>query len=140
MKAVILPPGWNPFQTFLMTAAVMGGISGLFARNETSQVAARILPYWILCIWYTGLVIGGILSLIGMFVNIKNRLLVKIAGISLLGGVGTGYTTLIGIAGGRYFTYTVLITAAFSLACIIRVIQLTKILHNPDKSQEVIVE
>lgn len=137
---MILPQGWNPFQTFLMSAAVLAGITGLFAKNESSQLVSRILPYWILSIWYSGLVIGGALALIGMFFSVKYRLLIKIAGISLLGGVGTGYTFIVAVAGHRPFAYPVLITGAFSLACIIRVIQLTKVLHNPDKSQEVIVE
>lgn len=139
MKTVIQPPGWNPFQTFMLGASVAGGISGLFARNETSSAVAASIPYWILCIWYTGLMVGGILGLVGMFINFRLRVHVKIAGIGLLGGISLGYSLLIAGISGRPLAYPVIITFAFSLACITRTIQLIKILQTPSRSQEVIV-
>lgn len=140
VKTVIQPPGWNPFQTFLMSAAVISGIFNLFSKGNNSQLLVRNLPLWIVYTWYAGITIGGTLALIGMHINFRQRLLVKIIGLSMLGSISSGYCVLVAIASGRPFSYPMLITAAFAAACIIRTTQLLKILRNPHKSQEVIVQ
>ena len=138
MKTVIQPIGWNPFESYLLGAALAAGLSGIFARGETSQVILRELPLWVLYIWYLGLVAGAILGLIGVHVNTRWKLHLELTGVGILGGISTGYSILIAIVSNSPFAYSVIITAAFSLACFARTIQIVKVLRKLDKLQEVI--
>lgn len=137
MKTIIQATSWNPFESYLLGAAFAAGLSGLFAKNETSQVVLDKLPIWVLYTWYLGLVIGAVLGLIGVHINVKLKLHLELTGIGILGGISAGYSVLIAIASNRPFAYSVFITLAFSLACFARTVQLIKTLRKLDKLQEV---
>lgn len=139
MKTVIQPTGWNPFESYIVGAALAAGVSGLVLRGKTSQAVMRELPNWVLHIWYIGLIVGAVLTLIGIHINFRFRLHAELTGVGILGGISAGYSSLIAVAGSSPFAYSVLITAAFSLACFVRTIQLIRILQKLAKVQEVML-
>lgn len=138
MKMFVQSPGWNPFQTVFMIAAVMAGGAGLFARTETSQ-AVKVLPSIVLTVWYIGLFVGGLGALVGLHLNIPHRLTIKIASLGLLAGITWAYSlALIFAPGVKSFAYSIVVTIAFAAACTIRIFQLLKVIHNPEQSSEVV--
>jgi hypothetical protein len=137
MKTVIQTTGWNPFQSYLLVATSASGITGLFFRNESSRVVSNVLPSWILYVWYTGLVLGSVLALIGTHINLKSKLQLEMAGVGILGSISTGYAIVLSFAGGR-LSYSVFLIVAFSAACLVRTWQIYRLLQKLNSMQEVI--
>lgn len=134
MKRIIQIDTWNPFETYLLVAAFVGGIAGLLYRDETSPTVASVLPDWVLCTWYAGLTLGALLGIVGVHVRFTYKLQVEMVGISILGGISLGYAVTISIGGGRAFAYSVILVVFFSFACISRLIQLFKKIRKLEKT------
>lgn len=137
VRTVIQSSGWNPFQTYLLVASLLAGVSGLFFPNESSQAITRVVPYSVLVVWYIGLIVGSIATLIGSHFKLQARIQVEIMGLSLLTFVTFGYSTLISVISGRPFSYSILLTEFFCLACIAKLAQLLGKLKKLNQGSEV---
>jgi hypothetical protein len=137
MKRVIQTSDWNPFQTYMLVASLVAGVFGVFFPRESSRVVSDAVPEWVLLLWYTGLIVGAVVALIGFHARIRFKIQIEMMGVSILTFVSLGYSTLISFVSGRPFSYSVLLTVFFCLACMARSIQLYKKIKDLNKGREV---
>lgn len=137
MKRIIQIDSWNEFQTYLLIAAFLAGFFGLFFPQETSRAASVGVPWWVLLVWYTGLVVGSTLSLIGSHLRFESKIHVEIIGLSILSFVTSGYSAIISVVSNRPFSYSVLVIVFFCIACVIRMFRLYGKIKDLRKSGEV---
>ncbi|HEX3778446.1 MAG TPA: hypothetical protein VHX38_02180 [Pseudonocardiaceae bacterium] len=102
----------SPYEVMIMTAAVIGGAALLLLRQRLGTTLSTSLPAAITVILGTGLLIGGVLTLVGLALRtITGPLLERagLTGLSILLVVYSGFTLdFVGLRG--------LITAVFFLA------------------------
>lgn len=131
-RQVIVSESWNPFEIFLLIACVLGGVAGILRPDESSAVVEEALPRTIALVWYSGLTTGAVISLLGALKNI----FIERIGVTLLAGMSLGYACIVIISSPRPLAFGSIITASFSISCVLRSIQLTGILRrrNTDES------
>lgn len=115
---------WNPFQIFLMIACITSGLGGIIAPEKSSSVIAEILSRPFQIMWYTGLIIGGLVSIYGSF---RNPFVERI-GNTVLMGITAGYVIIVVGQTQRPLTVPLVITISFSLACVLRILQINRLL------------
>ncbi len=112
----------NPFQVFMFIACIFSGLSGLFIPNRFSSSFQSTLPHSIQLIWYTGLIVGGVVAFYGTLRNI----FIERIGITILTGIILGFTIVIISHASRFLNASFFLTIAFLIACVIRIIQITR--------------
>jgi ABC-type microcin C transport system permease subunit YejE len=113
----------------MMVACILSGLSGLFAPSESSAAIQRLLPKAVELGWYLGLIIGGVIGLYGL---VKN-LLVERIGMTILTSISFGYLLVLINVSPRLLTFSLFIILFFSLACLIRIIQVNRLLKREAK-------
>ena len=116
----------NPFQVFMMLACILSGFFGLFTPGESSSAIQRLLPETIQVIWYVGLLLGGILGLYGL---VRNMFIERIS-MTLLAGISIGYAFILFEISPRILTFSVFVIIFFSIACIVRIFQIRRLLKR----------
>lgn len=115
---MILRSGRSPFEIYLLAAAILTGVIGLFNPRPTG--ASAVLPLWELYTWDGGLIVGGLVALVGVCMSSPTSLLVERAGLLVLAGWSVGWAVLIGASLGMRATLSVLFVGAFGAACLTR--------------------
>jgi hypothetical protein len=88
-RALVLRSGRSPFQVLLMAACLISGVSGLLPHEQRSIIDQ--LADGRATAWYAGLIFGGIVVLVGLFLRLPTSLLVERVGLLLLTGLFIGY-------------------------------------------------
>ncbi|AHH98345.1 hypothetical protein [Kutzneria albida] len=117
-SGVIVRSGRNPFEVFLLSAAVLSGGAGLLAQASWSPAVANTLPDGLVPVWYGGLVLGGVVSVVGVLLNGLVSLLVERVGLTLLGGFAVLYVSVVLVEAGWRGTLPALFVGAFAMACV----------------------
>lgn len=119
---MILRSGRSPFEIYLLGASILTGAIGLI--NPRRAGASAVLPLWELYTWDIGLVVGGLVALVGVWMSSPAALLVERAGLSVLAGWSGGWAVLIGASIGVRATLSVLFVGAFGAACLTRTLMI----------------
>lgn len=88
-RSLILRSGSSPFEVLVMAACLISGVSGLFP-HERRGVIDQLAEGGAVA-WYIGLIVGGAVVLVGLFLRLPTSLLVERVGLLLLGGLFVGY-------------------------------------------------
>lgn len=122
-RALVLRTGRSPFQVLLMVACLISGVSGLFPHEQRGVIDQ--LAEGAAGAWYTGLIVGGSVVLVGVCMRVPTSLLVERVGLLLLTGLflayGVGVYLLLGNDQVRVGG---VITIACGVACGVRAWQI----------------
>lgn len=119
---ILVRSGRNPFEVWLLVACVVAGIVGLISPVDSASAVVKALPHWEVLCWFSGLTLGGLVGLAGVFSRGVVSLLVERVGMVILTCLTFAYSVSIvaqvGIAAGA--TLPALLTGLFSVSCAIR--------------------
>lgn len=121
---IILRSSPGPFEVMFMIAAILGGVTILATSHATA--VGRTIPVWMVAYLGLGLIVGGAMSLYGIFTKRPAGPLIERAGLLLLSILFVTYTGLILTAIGFRGATSVVFFLAFSVAAIARMRQITK--------------
>lgn len=122
-RLVFVSASRSPFEIFMLFACILSGIAGLINPHRVSVIAS-VLPLWELYIWNAGIITGGFVALIGVWKSSFASLYVERIGLTLLVGLSFMYVVAIIALSGFTFGLAVMMTAAFSIACVFRLRQI----------------
>ncbi len=122
---LLVRSGRNPFEVLMLVACVATGTVGLFEPSSTSNVITTLLPTWEVTTWYGGLAVGGLVGLVGVFLNGVLSLLVERVGLIMLTCLTLAYSTAVVTQVGIRGTLPALFTGLFAIACAIRFVYIT---------------
>jgi hypothetical protein len=131
----VLRSGRNPFQLYLLAACVLSGLAGLFAPASESAVVARSLPGWAVMAWYSALVAGATVSIVGVLTRGVGSLLIERVGLAMLAGFTMLYSGLVFVDAPRG-TFSALFLAAFAAACVGRFLQIGRDLKRAEAVEQ----
>lgn len=124
---ILIRSGRNPFEVWLLVACVVAGIVGLVVPGESASSVVKSLPYWEAVSWFSGLTLGGVVSLTGVFSRGVTSLFVERVGMAILTCLTLAYSVSIvaqvGIVRGA--TLPALLTGLFAVSCAVRFFNLT---------------
>ena len=109
----------------MLAACVATGVVGLCQPSSTSSVITSLLPAWEVTTWYAGLGVGGLVSLLGVFLGGVTSLLVERVGLIMLTCLTLAYSTAVITQVGIRGTLPALFTGLFAIACAIRFVYIT---------------
>lgn len=126
-RIFVLTESWNPFEIFLLVACILSGFTGIFAPEKASAAVQEILDSRVLqMVYYVGLAVGGCIALYGFVRN----LFIERIGITLISGIILGYLLIILSTSPRSLAQALFMTFAFFAACVVRIIQITRLLKR----------
>lgn len=114
----------TPHKIFLLVACVLAGVIGLFFPHTHAQSIEAAFHGNSLLIWYTGLLIGGVLGLAGVFRRTITGVLIEQSGMLLLAGLMLSFAVAaIAYSGVRGIVGLTILTG-FGIANIVRAWQI----------------
>jgi len=122
---VLVRSGRNPFEVLMLCACAFAGAIGLLAPNASANAVTNTLPHWEVLCWYSGLLAGGVISLVGVARGGVMSLLVERVGIILLGCLMLAYALALFAQVGVRGTLPALVTGLFAVACVVRFVYIT---------------
>lgn len=123
-SGVVLRSGRNPFEAYLLGACVLSGLAGLLTPEAQSPIV-QSLPKWEVVSWYSGLIAGGGVCLVGVSMRGLRSLLVERVGLLMLGAFAVLYSGAVFISAGPKGTFVALFIAAFAAASVARFVQIS---------------
>lgn len=120
---LVVRDGRHPFEISFFVAAVLAGAGGLL-YGRTSTALSRLLPPWEVTAWDTALLIAGLLGLVSLIAKFPFGLLVERVSLLLFGGLLM--TQGIAISVAAVLAPTGLLMTGFAVACIVRVVQISR--------------
>lgn len=129
-KPFLVSNNRNPFEIFLLVACVFGGVGGFIDPSRASSVILEAVPRYILIIWYLAIAIGGTITLVGLLGKKLIFLFLERLGLVLLTGFSLGYSIILLTHINRPLALSALITLSFSIACLVRLIQVSRELQR----------
>jgi len=117
--------GRNPFEILLLVMCATVGVVGLCQPSATSNVVTSLLPTWEVIVWYAGLAIGGLVSLLGVFLSGVVSLLIERVGLIMLTCLTLTYSTAVIAQIGIKGILPALFPALFAVACVDRFARIT---------------
>jgi uncharacterized membrane protein len=118
----------SPFEIVVLLVLVLAGTSGLVSPDASSHAVAAILPIWGQYVWYSGLIAGGSVSLVGALTNRMWALFTERGGLLTLGVLCVVYTAIvIAVAGltAAGVAFSGALTLGLGVAFFIRARQIT---------------
>jgi hypothetical protein len=122
---LLVRSGRNPFEVLMLVACVATGTVGLFQPSSTSNVIISMLPNWEVITWYSGLTLGGLVSLFGVSRSGVVSLVLERAGLVTLTCLMLAYSTAVVTQVGVRGALPALFTGLFAVACAIRFVYIT---------------
>lgn len=122
MKVLILSTR-SPFELFMLFASVLSGVNGLFNPIRASASASSVLPEWELYTWYSTLLVGGIIALIGYARKTLFSLSVERTGLILLAAMSLVYSVTL-LVNDLALAFAASFVIAFGVACVFRIRQI----------------
>jgi hypothetical protein len=120
---VVVHGGRNPFELWLLSACVLSGLAGLITPGANNSVINKLLPGWEVQAWYAGLLLIGAVALYGAA---RQKMLVERVGMAIMSALTLLYSVAVLAAAGDRAAFIALLVAAFSAACITRVVQINR--------------
>jgi hypothetical protein len=121
---ILVSSGRHPLAIFLLVACVLTGVAGLLSPVSTSPTVAHLLAPWELEAWYSGLILSGGATLVGVMATGLSSLLIERVGLVVLASLSGMYAAAIAIQGHTPLTFAAAFTGAFALGCVGRVVQI----------------
>jgi hypothetical protein len=127
-----IPPR-NPFQVFLLMLSCLVSL-GLIQGNAGSVILEEALTDRAVTSWGWALMVGSAMSLIGLWLPERFALFglaLERAGMILVGGAAAIYAYVLwdSVSDPVTVAYNLAIQIAFALACVWRMIQLTRVMR-----------
>jgi hypothetical protein len=117
--------GRNPFEVLMLIACTATGAVGLLEPTSTSNVITSLLPAWEVVTWYSGLTLGSLVSLFGVFWGGVVSLVLERAGLVMLTCLMLAYSAAVITQVGVRGALPALFTGLFAIACAIRFVYIT---------------
>jgi hypothetical protein len=118
----------NPHQTFLLLFSLFASAPVVFGGESASRALDRTVTPLLVALWGGVLLTGSIIALIGEFWrgHTWTSLYLERIGLALVGCGGAFYALVVYFTIGHEARYVVGITAAYSLSCLWRVVQISR--------------
>lgn len=130
----------HPFEVAMLLSAAAVGVSRLLA-GSTSGSLERTLPPGLLLVWYVLLTFGSVVSLVGVFwVEPVTGLLVERSGLWALSSACAVFGVAIVTVGGLRGVAASLFLFGFTVACLLRAVDIGRILSRIRALGEVLNE
>jgi hypothetical protein len=125
--------GRNWYQLMLMVLTIFWVVTA-WVSNNAGQAITASFPVWSQTLWYGGLVVGALVTTIGIVLHNFIGLLVEKSGLLALVGICAGYSVaFLSFAGRAGIVHVILIVALIALYAGInwaRVWQINKEIHT----------
>lgn len=123
----------DPRAVFLLVLSVFTGLTAL-AVDAAPQTLNSVLPHWAVLLWGILLVVGSVVTLVGMAYQSVNGVVLEQIG-SVAVGVTTVYYSILALwVAGVDAAQPVGIILAWGVACLIRWVQLQALLREADRA------
>lgn len=122
---LLVRSGQNPFEVLMLCACAVAGAIGLVAPNASANAITATLPHWEVLCWYSGLLVGGLVGLAGVFARGVTSLFVERVGIILLACLMLAYALALFVQVGFRGILPALVTGLFAVACAVRFVYIT---------------
>ena len=116
-RRVVVDLGRHIFEVFLMLLALLTGLMGL---SDPSQIAPGepLLPTWGRVLWYSGLTIGAVITLVGLLMPLPAGHKVERTGLMSIMGPGLAYVLL---AIGNAAVFHAVVVGGFVVTLAVRI-------------------
>lgn len=126
-----LHAGRHPFQTYLLSLAVVSAAPLMFGQNQPGSISAS-LPPWLALTWGVMLFTGALAALVGSYWlgDYADALTVERIGLLFVGAAACVYAAAIVALAQLGGLLAAGITLGFGLACLRRSHDIAKIIHE----------
>lgn len=125
---------------YLMFAATVTGLAGLAIPASKSQAIMTSLPGWVQVVWYSGILVGGLLGGIGVLWGGRVGLIVERPARWLLAGLCAAFGVAVFTSAGARGVIGAAFIGLFGVACVARAHEIRKELHHPSGERELHAE
>lgn len=125
----------DPRAVFILALSVFSGAVAL-TRDAAPDSLEALLPGWGVTLWSALLAVGSLMTLVGMYFQSVNGIIIEQVGSITVAAATIFYSTLALMVVGPNVVQSVGIILAWGLASIVRWLQLQVLIHNAIKRQQ----